>query len=242
MTIKAIIVDDEPLARARMKRLLTMQGVEVVAEGENGRDAVALVLAHDIDILFIDINMPIKNGMQAVHELGEKLEDLPAVVFCTAYDEYAVDAFKTNAVAYLLKPIQAQDIEKAIEKAASVNKFQREQLFEKEVGHKTLAIHYDGAIQNMPIARFLYFKSENKNVFAVLDTSEEILVDQTLKSLETLFVDDFVRAHRAFLMNKYHANRLVRNDSGSMHIELYQTDFLVPVSRRHMSEVKKCFQ
>ena len=236
------MVDDEPLARARMKRLLTMQGVEVVAEGENGHQAVELVLQHDIDILFIDINMPIKNGLQAVNELDQTMTDLPAVVFCTAYDEYAVEAFKTHAVAYLLKPVQASDIMQAIEKAASVNKFQREQLFEKEAGHKTLPIHYGGALQNMPITRFLYFKSENKSVFAVLDTGEEVFVDQTLKSLETLFIDDLVRAHRAFLMNKQHASRLVRNNAGAMHIEFQQIDFLIPVSRRHLSEVKKCFQ
>jgi len=75
-----------------------------------------------------------------------------------------------------------------------------------------------------------------------MDTGEEILVDHTLKALEALFCEDFVRTHRAFLMNKQHAYRMVRNDSGAIHIQFNQTDSAVPVSRRHLAEVKKCFQ
>ena len=241
MTIRAIIVDDEPLARARLKRLLLMQGVDVIGEGENGHQAVELVLEHKIDILFIDINMPIKTGLEAVIDIGEKLDDVPAIVFCTAYEQYAVDAFQTDAVAYLLKPIQAADIANAIEKAASVNTFQRDHLFEQEVGSKTLAIHFEGALQNMPLERFLYFYSESKNVFAVLDSGQEILVDYTLKVLEHDFGGYFVRTHRAYLVNKKQAARLLRYDS-SAELELLTGDFRLPISRRHLSEVKKCFQ
>ena len=117
MTIKAVAIDDEPLARARLVRLLTMQGVDVIAQGENGQQAIDLVFENDdVDILFIDINMPIKTGLQAVNDICSTHLDPPAIVFCTAYDEYALDAFKTNAVAYLLKPIQAEDIANAIDK------------------------------------------------------------------------------------------------------------------------------
>jgi len=241
MNVTAIVVDDEPLARSRLKRLLMMQDVNVVAEGQNGQEAVDLVLQHNVDMLFIDINMPIKTGMQAVKEISEKINDLPAIVFCTAYDKHAIEAFQTDAVAYLLKPIQGQDIASAITKAASVNKFQRENLFEKEVGNKTLTIHYDGALQNMPINRFLFFKSESKNVFAILDNGHEILMDATLKSLEESFARDFIRIHRAILMNKQQVSRLVKNETGAFYIELRDGDFQLPVSRRHLSEVKKCF-
>ena len=90
MNVTAIVVDDEPLARARLKRLLTMQDVNVLAEGQNGQEAVDLVLQHDVDMLFIDINMPIKTGIEAVNEIAEKVTDLPAIVFCTAYDEHCL--------------------------------------------------------------------------------------------------------------------------------------------------------
>jgi len=78
MTIRAIVTDDEPLARARLTRILSMHGVDVVAQGENGQQAIELVSKHDIDILFIDINMPIKTGLQAVTEICEKHEDPPS--------------------------------------------------------------------------------------------------------------------------------------------------------------------
>ena len=146
MTIRAIVTDDEPLARARLTRILSMHGVDVVAQGENGQQAIELVFEHDIDILFIDISMPIKTGLQAVIEIYEKHQDPPAVVFCTAYDEYALDAFNTNAVAYLLKPIQADDIVTAIEKASNVNKLQRTSLFQQESGNRTIAIHHEGCL------------------------------------------------------------------------------------------------
>ena len=241
MDIKAIVVDDEGLARARLKRMLSMHGVDVIADGENGAQAVDLVSKHDVDLLFIDINMPIKTGIEAVNEISETIDDPPAIVFCTAYDEYAIDAFQTNAVAYLLKPIQASDIAGAIEKASNINKFQREHLFEQQAGHKTLAIHHQGALRNMPIDRFLYFYSENKNVYAVLDTGEEVLVDHTLKTLEQDFAIDFVRSHRAYLVSRQKIARLVREESGAQ-LELIASDSRIPISRRHLSEVKKCFQ
>ena len=241
MKIEAIIVDDEPLARARLNRLLVSQGIDVVAQGENGHEAVQLVLKHDVDILFIDINMPIKTGLEAVAEISEKLEELPAIVFCTAYDQYAVDAFQTDAVAYLLKPIQGEDVAAAIEKASSVNKFQREQLFEEKVDSKTLSVHYEGVLQNVLIDRFLYFYSENKNVFAVLECGQEIFVDYTLKALEADFPDDFIRTHRAYLVNKKQISSLLRSDSGA-ELTLLEGDSHIPISRRHLSEVKKCFQ
>ena len=242
MTIRAIVTDDEPLARARLARILSMHGVDVVAQGENGQQAIELVSKHDIDILFIDINMPIKTGLQAVTEICEKHEDPPAVVFCTAHDEYALDAFSTNAVAYLLKPIQADDIAAAIEKASSVNKFQRTSLFQQESGSRTIAVHYEGVLQNLPVTRFLLFKSENKHVFGILDNGQELLIDDTLKNLVEQFSDDFVRTHRATLMNRHQASSLKKNADGTVHVQLKNSDLCLPVSRRHLSEVKKCFQ
>ena len=142
----------------------------------------------------------------------------------------------------MLKPIQEADIVNAIEKASNVNNFQRNSLFEKEVGYKTLAVHYQGALQNLPVARFLFFRSESKSVYGILDTNEELLIDDTLKNLEQCFSDDFVRIHRAVLMNKQQAGSLLRDDNGGASVKLRDGDFCLSVSRRHLSEVKKCFQ
>ena len=242
MTITAIIIDDEPLARARLNRLLCEQNIDVIAIGENGQQAIDLVAEHEADILFIDINMPLKSGLEATKEICAKMDAPPAIIFCTAYDQFAIEAFQTEAVAYLLKPIQAPDINAAIEKASSTNKFQRSHLLQNEHENKTIAVHYEGALQNLLVARFLYFKSENKNVFGVLDTGHELLIDDTLKNLEQQLVDDFIRTHRATLMNRKQAASLIRDNDGSTYVKLRDGDFSLPVSRRHLSEVKKCFQ
>jgi len=241
MTIQAIVVDDEPLARTRLKRLLVAESADVVAQGVNGQEAVDLVRAHSVDMLFIDINMPIKNGLQAAEEIS-LMEKPPAIVFCTAYDQYAIAAFKTNAVAYLLKPVQTRDIREAITKAAVLNRFQINQLLDQRTLVNSLSVHYQGALQNVPSNEFVYFRSVDKNVYATLSNGDEILVDKTLKKLEADLGDEFVRVHRAALMNKQQALKLIKGDDGKVSVVLKSVDVSLPVSRRHLSEVKQCFK
>lgn len=241
MAIQALIVDDEPLARARLKRLLVDQGAEVLGEGTNGQEAIELVIATPVDILFIDINMPIKNGLQAAQEISS-MEEPPAIVFCTAYDQHAVAAFKTNAVAYLLKPIQADDIREVIDKAAALNRFQINQLLDQRTVINSLSVNYQGALQNIPTSEFAYFRSVDKHVFATLENGDEILVDKTLKQLEEHLGDEFLRVHRAALMNKLQALKLVKADDGQVSVVLRSVDASLPVSRRHLTEVKQCFK
>lgn len=240
MSIKAIVVDDEPLARARLKRLLGSKGVEVIAEGINGKEAVDLCQRHPIEIVFIDINMPIMSGLDAAKAISELEGGTPAIVFCTAYDEFAIEAFKTNATAYLLKPIQSDDIAAAIEKAISVNRLQQNHLDQEQVD--VLSIHYKSGLHNMPLYRFRYFYSVEKSVFAVLDSGEEILVDRTLKSLESEYPSSLTRAHRSTLLVSQHAEALHRDQSGQTMVTVKDCSVRLPVSRRHLSDVKKCFQ
>jgi two-component system response regulator AlgR len=242
VSIKAIVVDDEPLARARLRRLLTSQGVDVVAEGENGQQAVNLVEQQHVDMLFLDINMPIMTGLEAAVQIGALDKQAPAIVFCTAYDEFAIQAFRTNAAAYLLKPIQVADISAAIVKATSLSQLQLSQMLEQQQGSKTIAVNYRGALQNMDLSKFAYFSSIDKNVFAVLNDGEQILIDKTLKYLESQHADDLLRVHRSTLINRHCAERLLRDASGHTSVILKNFETPLAVSRRHLSEVKKCFQ
>lgn len=242
MSIKAIVVDDEPLARARLRRLLIAQGVDVVAEGENGLQAVSLVERQQVDMLFLDINMPVMTGLEAAAQIGASAKQAPAIVFCTAYDEFAIQAFNTNATAYLLKPIQANDIATAINKATSISQLQLSQILEQQQGTKTIAVNYRGALQNMELSKFAYFSSIDKNVFAVLSDGEQILIDKTLKFLESQYAGDLLRVHRSTLINQAYAERLLRGVSGNTSVILKNFETPLAVSRRHLSEVKKCFQ
>ena len=108
MTYRAMIVDDEKLARQRLQKMLTVHSdtIRVVAEAENGNRALELLKSHPIDVIFLDIQMPGMSGF----ELLEKLDDPPYIIFSTAFDQYALQAFDTNSLDYLLKPIEKRPI------------------------------------------------------------------------------------------------------------------------------------
>ena len=114
--IRAIIVDDEELARDEMRFLLEDEDVEIVAEAGNGPEALALVEEHSPDLLFLDIQMPGMNGFDVLQGLLEK-QHIPLVIFATAFDQYAIKAFEVNALDYLLKPIEKERLHEALERA-----------------------------------------------------------------------------------------------------------------------------
>jgi len=241
MTMLAAVVDDEPLARIRLKRLLEMHEVQVVAQGENGAQAIEIVKQHCIDILFIDINMPVMNGLDAVRAIDSLDENGPAVVFCTAYDEYAIDAFRTNAIAYLLKPFDVEELESVLQKAKRVSRLQLGQLRDSQTLEKALTIHHLGVLKNIPISAIVYFYSNDKNVFAVFRDGLEVLVDQTLIQLESELEEDVIRIHRGYLVNRREVSILFRHANQSK-IELKSLDRSLVVSRRHLAQVKQCFR
>lgn len=237
---RAIVVDDEPLARSRLRRLLAAEGVSVVAEGENGVEALALVGARPSDILFIDIQMPVMDGLTAVSKINKNHEHPPAIVFCTAYEEFAVQAFRTNAVAYLLKPIGSDELRESIAGARKVNRVQLAAVASAvEVG-ATISAHIGGTLEKLSIEAFTSFRSLNKNVFGQIADGGEIMINYTLKELENIFADEVVRVHRSVLVNKSLIQKLVRGDSG-VAIVVLADESQFPVSRRHLTEVKKCF-
>ena len=115
MTLRVLVVDDERLARQRLRRLLRDEGVDVVAECSDGREAVTALREHAPDLVFLDVQMPELDGFGVLAEVGP--ERMPAVVFVTAYDQYAVRAFEVNALDYLLKPFDADRFRKAFRRA-----------------------------------------------------------------------------------------------------------------------------
>ncbi len=115
MTIRTLIVDDEPLARARIRRFLEDEAdVELIAECTNGLEAVASIREHHPDLVFLDIQMPEKNGFEVLKMLGS---DVPTVIFVTAYDNYALQAFDVHALDYVLKPFGRERLQRALGRA-----------------------------------------------------------------------------------------------------------------------------
>lgn len=243
MAIRTLIVDDEALARHRINRLLSeITSVEVVATADNGQQAIDSALKYQPDLVFMDIQMPVKSGLVAAKEIIEQLDRPPAIVFCTAFDQHAVDAFRLNAAAYLLKPVMIEDLQTAIQQAGALTQFQVSKLLEQKSIASTICIQHSNYIENILLGDILYFRSELKNVVAGLVGGAEVVVDYTLRDLENQFVNGFVRAHRNSLINTQQIVKLVRDQqSGKDMLELTGSKLRFEVSRRNLSAVKNCF-
>lgn len=207
--LSILIVDDEAPARARLRELLSdldaQIAIEVTGEAENGLQALALQEERRADIIITDIRMPRMDGIELAEHLGNQ-EEPPAVIFVTAYDNYAVQAFELNAVDYLLKPVRAQRLLAALQKAPQAKSPGQETL--SRIGHALrthgrthLSCQERGRLLLVDINEVLYFKADLKYVTA-RTRDREYLLDETLTHLEREFPDRFIRLHRAVLVSK----------------------------------------
>jgi two-component system response regulator AlgR len=237
-----VICDDEPLARQRLLRLLAdFPEHQVVGEASTGQQALALVERTAPDILLIDIQMPQGNGLETVRLLQQKA-NAPAVIFITAFDEFALEAFQVHAENYLLKPIRQSQLSDALNKCQRLNKAQQNQLAKEDTQPlaKHLSITTHRGIELIPLQNIRFFKADQK--YVVINTgNSEAITEQPLKTLEVQLSEDFVRVHRNSLVNLRHIAAL-RLHQGHYHIELKDSDLTLPVSRRHVSDLKKCLQ
>ena len=241
MSKRAIVIDDEPLAVKRLIRLLTKLDVDVVASGTSGQAAMQLCKLHAVDILFMDINMPAMDGLQAAQKIVANPSQAPAIVFCTAYGEHALDAFKAQAAAYLLKPVSIEDLSAAIKQASRLSQLQLSQLDATDRQALTISIEHANHVERRPTDQILYFRAEHKIVLAGLVDGGEIVVDYTLKALAARLLSGFLRVHRNTLLNKFYLSQLMRDSAGQVWVTLNQSDQRFVVSRRHASTVKKYF-
>ncbi|WP_428242565.1 LytR/AlgR family response regulator transcription factor [Gynuella sp.] len=239
--ITVLIVDDEHLARERLKRFISgINHCKVIGEAENGIQAIDLFSKLAPDILLLDIRMPSMTGIEVAQHLS-RLDHRPAIIFCTAYDDYALEAFKVNAVDYLVKPVRLADLENAILKASSLNRAQLNamQLQQQELNQRShLSVTSHRGLELIPVSEIRCFRAEQKYVAIVTDQGEW-LVDEPLKQLEKEFVDQFLRIHRNALIAIRYVERLERTNEGQQQIYLQGLQQPLKISRRHLSEVKK---
>jgi len=244
--MKVLICDDEPLARDRLKRIINdMKNYQVVAEAENGAEAIEMVNKHDPDIVLLDVRMPGMDGIEAAHHLSAK-EEPPAIIFCTAYDEYALEAFKVDAIGYLMKPVRANDLEEALNKAKRLNKSQIQSLNEaaqEQAGRRRshISAKTHKGIELVAIEDVRYFRADQKYV-SVRHSKGELLIDETLKILEDEFGDQFVRIHRNSLVAVKFIDGMELNHPGHYQIKLKGLEDKLVVSRRHIAELRKVMQ
>lgn len=246
--MKVLIVDDEPLARARLARLLSaLDELQVVAEADNGAHAIELCNQHNPDVVLMDIRMPVMDGLQAAGHLA-KGDEPPAVIFCTAYNDYALEAFAANAVDYLLKPVDRNKLQMALGKARKLNRVQLGALTANDDQQTAARSHISAkssrGIELVAVEDIRYFQADQKYVtVCYLQNGElkEVLIDDPLKELEQDFGDRFVRIHRNSLAAIAHIHGLSKTDLG-VQLKLADVPEGPAVSRRHLSAVRKLLE
>ena len=241
--MKILIADDEPLARERLTRLVKNIAHCSLLQpcAENGHEALELVERLKPDVLLLDIGMPGLDGLQVAAQLCE-YSDAPAVIFCTAHDEIALQAFDVSAIGYLVKPIRAEQLAAALDKAQRLNRVQLAALSRAphaiNAPRSHLSARTHRGIELIPLEHVIHFLADNKYV-TLRHLHGETLLDESLKSLEDEFGERFVRIHRNALVSRAQIERLQRNPNG--YYELYLRDLVEPltVSRRHVAAVRK---
>ena len=182
--MKVLIVDDEQLARDRLARMLgEIEGFTVVGQAANGMQAVERCDALIPDVVLLDIRMPGMDGLEAARHMAG-MEQPPAVVFCTAYEEHAMDAFSVQAVGYLLKPVRRDDLVKVLGTAARPNRAQLAALSADEGSKRThISARTRRGLELVPVEEVCFFQADQKYV-TVRHPGGELLIDDTLKELE----------------------------------------------------------
>lgn len=232
--LKAIVVDDEKPARDELKFLLKEAGgVEVVAEAGSAAEAIHALQDHPCDVLFLDINMPDANGLKLAGAL-RTLRFPPAVVFVSAYSEYAIDAFEVKAVDYLLKPVELDRLHRAIESvekqvAAQAKQQKAKQISCERAGKKVTVSTTD---IKYCIARddYAYVETTNGKYFSPVSLSS---IEKQLDGL------GFMRVHRSYLVNLAFVETSVTQESGAMSLKIKDSEDEIPVSRRKIPLIKK---
>lgn len=203
--LRLLLVDDEAPARHRLRELLSdIAGelpTEVVGEAANGLTALECLQAQAADVVLADIRMPGMDGLElAAHLAG--LAHPPALIFTTAYDNHAVQAFELNALDYLLKPVRAQRLLAALQKQARLPAPEALASLGQAVrgsGRSHLASHERGRLTLVPVRDILFFRADMKYV-AAHTAEREFLLEESLSHLESEFADRFIRLHRSVLV------------------------------------------
>jgi two-component system response regulator AlgR len=240
--MKVLIVDDEQLARERIRRMLDdVDEYEVAGEAGHGKAAIEECQRTQPDIVLLDIRMPGMDGLEAARHLTQ-MEEPPAVVFCTAYEEHAVEAFDVQAVGYLLKPVRKDDLIKVLKDAKRTNKVQLAALMAEDGDRRShISARTRRGIELIPVDDVRFFQADQKYV-TVRHGEGELLIDETLRELEGEFSDRFVRVHRNALVASRYIEGLERDENGHFQIRLRGIEERVDVSRRHLSAVRKFIQ
>lgn len=207
---KAIVIDDEPAARRLMKNLLQEYSdfIEVIAEAGNGMEAIQKIEELQPDLIFLDIQMPDLTGFEVIEKLSKK----PIIIFTTAYEQYAIKAFETFSIDYLLKPIKEERLKQSIEKLKQFGRLQQplnlvglqDMIKQLQTPQKStaLAIKTGDRIVLLKFENIVYLEAQEKYVFVFTDQGQKYITDQTLATLEEKLPSQFYRIQKSYIINR----------------------------------------
>ena len=242
---RILIVDDEPLARERLRSLLaTLPGTTLAGEAAAGDEAVVQAQALRPDVVLLDVRMPGMNGLEAARHMA-LLDNPPAIIFTTAYDAYALEAFEAAAVGYLLKPVRSEKLAAALERAARFGKAQWEQIAGPQApqpdARTHIAIKVREGMRLVPLRDIYCFIADQKYT-TVRHTGGSDLIEDSLRALELEFPAQFVRVHRNALVNAQRIAAIERSAEGQYAVVLQDLGEQIPVSRRLAGELRERFR
>ncbi|HEY3785719.1 MAG TPA: LytTR family DNA-binding domain-containing protein [Steroidobacteraceae bacterium] len=240
--MRVLIVDDEALARERLASLLgELEGIEIAGEAMTGEQALQQTIELMPDVVLLDVRMPGMDGLEAARHMNV-LNEPPAVIFTTAFDEYAVTAFEAQAVGYLLKPIRKEKLAAALAQAGRLTRPQLQKLSANTPQRRThIAARHREGLRLIPIEDILYFLAEQKYT-TVRHLKGEDLIEDSLRALEEELGSSFVRVHRNALVSVRHLERIDRNADGQYYVRLQGCEAPLQVSRRMASELRERFR
>jgi two-component system LytT family response regulator len=227
---KALIVEDEPLARKRLKKLLLPYAaqLQLLGEAENGEEGLLMIEALKPDFVFLDIQMPVMNGF----EMLLKLSYQPYLIFTTAYDDHAIRAFEENSIDYLLKPIRAERLERTMEKISKLNQsnhkpFQDQEKFQAIIDSLTppktinsLTVNVGDRILLIKLEQVVFFQAEDKLTNVVITSGSTYIVTHSLSQLQEKLPDYFMRVSRSFILNENEVHEIRKGFNGKLVFEM----------------------
>lgn len=246
--LRVLIVDDEAPARNRLKELLqdcaASQPLVVAGEAANGGEALERLAQGAVDVVLLDIRMPGMDGIEAARHM-QRLPSPPAIVFTTAYDNHAIQAFEVNAMDYLLKPVRAERLRAALHKAKALGAGGVQALRGLAPCRTHLSVYERGRVVLVAVEKIAFLRAELK--YVTVGTAErEYLVEESLSNLEQEFSGRFVRIHRNCLVARAYVagfERQVRDESGEGNegwvVVLNGVAEKLPVSRRQQHIIKE---
>lgn len=242
--LRLLIVDDEAPARRRLREVLEdccqALPLQVIGEADNGVDALHHAEREQPDAILLDIRMPGMDGIELAQHM-QKLSNPPGVIFTTAYDNYACQAFEVNAVDYLMKPVRAERLAAALAKARQLSLATLNSLRAAHPRARShLSLSEKGRLKLVPVDDILYFKAELKYV-TVKTAEHEYLLEESLVKLESEFGEHFLRVHRNCLVarNKIDQIGKTHGDEEAHYIRLHGLDEPLAVSRRQYSQIRE---